>query len=330
MKSLRNKVILSAVVLAFALIATIGSTYAWFTVSNTVNVESMTLNVLSSDSILIRVEDPTTADASEVDLDVPSTYKTSLTNADITTYYDYVTGTWKLQPVTAVNLTYTGVDGKLLNNMVVSDSNLIRDLSAVVGGDKNSATGKYIQLKFWLYSQSATSQAIVFQDLAITNNGANNASQANVVSAIRLAVWGDSTAYGNSTVGNAFIFGLDHDYGFAFTDSQLPGYYSGVLADPIVIDTDAFNALSQLNGNPFSANMNDLFYASNATTWDSSITDGAATATKGSADTIFTLQSMVPTLFTVNIYVEGWDAQTTNDIIAAAFGISFKFALKTA
>jgi hypothetical protein len=55
MKQLKTKVLLSAFVLIFALVATIGSTFAWFTVATTVNVETMQLNVQSQDSLLIRM-----------------------------------------------------------------------------------------------------------------------------------------------------------------------------------------------------------------------------------------------------------------------------------
>ena len=55
MKSLRNKVILSGIVLVFAFIATIGSTYAWFTVSQTVSVDTMNLNVSAADNLAIRI-----------------------------------------------------------------------------------------------------------------------------------------------------------------------------------------------------------------------------------------------------------------------------------
>ncbi|MFA5698090.1 MAG: hypothetical protein WC888_06695, partial [Candidatus Izemoplasmatales bacterium] len=57
MKSLKTKVILSAIVLMFALVATIGSTYAWFTVSNTVSVSSIQMNVGTQEGLLIRAYD---------------------------------------------------------------------------------------------------------------------------------------------------------------------------------------------------------------------------------------------------------------------------------
>jgi len=124
MKALKSKVILSAAVLLFALVATIGSTYAWFTVSSTVSVPSLTLTVKSSKSLLIRPYYGETGDESY--LDVPSNYKTSLLLADITTVdtedpaYTTIEGTgpyttspyanisaWRLNNVTAAQTATT-------------------------------------------------------------------------------------------------------------------------------------------------------------------------------------------------------------------------------
>ncbi|MDP3130474.1 MAG: hypothetical protein Q8N15_03950, partial [Bacillota bacterium] len=46
------------------------------------------------------------------------------------------------------------------------------------------------------------------------------------------------------------------------------------------------------------------------------------------ADVIYSVAQNVPTLFTVRIYIEGWDSDTTNAVLAAAFNISFKFSLQ--
>jgi len=308
MKSLRNKVILSAIVLGFALIATIGSTYAWFTVSNTVTVESMQLNVLASDSLLIKVDDPTTTDDdSSTNL---TEYKTVLTNADISAYYAF--STFKLSPVTAIQSGYATVNPSLLMNMAVGDeTNYTRALTATVLGDKNTASGKYIELTFWAYSASATSQEVVLQDLAINlTEITQTAARDDVINAIRLGVWtGDGST-------NTHIYGLDHDYAFAFT-SGLPGYYDG---DPVV--AGAFNSIAASTYTLVPET--DKFYTTTGS--DSTV----QVSTKTEATTVFTLASQTPTLVTVRIYVEGWDASATNDIISAAFNISFKFALKNA
>jgi len=67
-----------------------------------------------------------------------------------------------------------------------------------------------------------------------------------------------------------------------------------------------------------------MFYLSGAT-----LAANVVTPTIGDATTVVTLQPNIPTLMTVRIYVEGWDAQTSNAVLAAAFKVSFKFSLKS-
>ena len=82
MKNLRNKIVLSGLVLLFALVATIGSTFAWFTVSDTVDVQTMNLNVKSSESLLIRVYNgETTGVAGDATLLDAGTYYASISSA---------------------------------------------------------------------------------------------------------------------------------------------------------------------------------------------------------------------------------------------------------
>ncbi len=47
-----------------------------------------------------------------------------------------------------------------------------------------------------------------------------------------------------------------------------------------------------------------------------------------SATTVASLPADTPTLINVRIYVEGWDAQTTNAILGAIFNVSFKFSIQ--
>ncbi|MFA5742212.1 MAG: hypothetical protein WC874_04970, partial [Candidatus Izemoplasmatales bacterium] len=105
MKSLKIKVLLSGLVLMFAIAASFGTTYAWFTISNTVNIDSMTINVQSGESLLIRVykgeylgEDPVKLAADEAGLLDASTYKNSLSIDDILASTSYVEDTVVLFP----------------------------------------------------------------------------------------------------------------------------------------------------------------------------------------------------------------------------------------
>ena len=85
MKGLRNKVILSGIVLLFAFIATIGSTYAWFTVSTQTTVEGVSLQVTAADNLLIRAKNYTDDSAFMADQLNPIYWSTSLTRSELVT-----------------------------------------------------------------------------------------------------------------------------------------------------------------------------------------------------------------------------------------------------
>jgi len=325
MKTLRTKVILSAFVLLFALVATIGSTYAWFTVSSTVNVESMQLNVKAVDNLLILIADDTEssglpAPSETLDLTVPSNYKSSVTSTDVQGVYDYTGGgiaPWTLYPVTALQTGYVTKDAKALNSMSIGeDTNLVRNLTATSA--QNSSAGNFIEFKFWLYLQSNDGLAknITLSDLSITSS--DDAPKNNVVNAVRIAAWtNDNYSVSGSgpylytfedDVENAVIYGIDNDYNYAFI-STLPGYSTTAgTTDPLVAftaGTTEFNALTQID-----------------TLITIPTTDGIFGTTA-----INSVSPETPTLVTVRIYVEGWDADTTNDINSAFFNISFSFSI---
>lgn len=334
MKALKNKVILSAVVLLFALVATIGSTYAWFTISNEVEVKEMTLNVQAADNLLIRVANPAALDASDTTLLNASTYYQTITTDLIKEYFDYtglyyeeeepLYAPWSLHPVTAIQADYDKIDAKTLNSMTVSSANLIRDLESTVA--KNQAGGKFIEMHFWLYAQTDDGDPIkvTLKDLSISSDA--TAPKDDVVNAVRVAIWGDNTAFGtDGAAGDAYIFGIDNDYAYAFVDGRI-GYSSTAadtnpLDDPVIGVTE-FNFIDQIKAETGIVLTDSLFFTSGVEV------DGASTGTLGNAQTLFTLNPGEPTLFTVRIYIEGWDENTDDDINAADFNISFNFILQ--
>ncbi len=342
MKALKTKVILSAFVLLFALVATIGSTFAWFTVATTVEVSSMELNIQSQDSLLIRManRDGSIAEVEGLDDDLfeATQYKTTLTLADIQAYYSFAT--WRLEPVTAVQANYNEVSGKILSvlDRSVPANNNLRPLTAITDPDDiNSATGKVIELNFYLLSQEATlTRDIVLQDLTITSSAAGVAGT-DVVDAVRLAVYrsGRVTDLNTQsliaeTTEPEHIFGLTKDYGFVFTNDNPAYYFSGAE----VYDAGNGNALLGFNSiSQLTAGYDGVSSAPTPNAWNSVFYQvggpaDASTATKGDADTVFSLAPMTPTFVTVRIFVEGWAAKTTNNIIASDFNISFKFSIK--
>jgi hypothetical protein len=312
MKTLKTKVILSAVVLLFALVATIGSTFAWFTVSDTVTVQPMQLSVNAEDSILIRLATPSGAITTE-DLFDASQYKTTLTNADIEAYYeDFLT--YKLSPVTAVQPGYGSVNPKLLSTLENVATNFARALTTVVGSEttleNNATTGRYIELNFYLYSQSSEEVDIAVQNVNVNVTGitGNSTAQNAVENAVRVGVWraGYFTTSFQPESLPGYIFGDSIDYAFQF-QSGLPGYFTTA---PVYTDNiaDGFNRIND--------------YSDLTTTLETTLA-----ANHNPSTVVFTLDTEVPTMVSVRIYIEGWDAQASNAIIAAKFNVSFQFAI---
>jgi len=312
MTNLKTKVIMTGLVLLFAIIASFGTTYAWFTVSNTVEVGQMQINVKTDTSLLIRVYDGEFEGEEAQDLlDEESLldaaqYRNNLVSTDITdtTKYAGLAG-YRLGPVTAANSAYDDLDGQTLKTMDV----ITKALTATTNA--NAPTGDFIELKFWLLSQ-VSNNTIYLSDLAITVNPADNDldSQDNVIYAVNLAVW-MSQEMDTPVADPALIFSTNPDYAFAFT--------SGMRGAADTPDEPTIAGPYTLTGGQRSGLLaqHSLFYGADAANISSSTTPTA----------IATLNGDMPSLITVRIYIEGWDAQTTNAILASKFNISFNFEI---
>lgn len=305
MKSLKTKVLLSGLVVLFALIATVGSTFAWFTVSSQVNVEALNLSVTSMDSILIRVYDGEVDTTSDPDLLDATTYVTTITSALIaaatTAGYNNL-GTWKIQPVTAVQTGYVTINPKSLNYINNISTNYVRALTSAATA--NSATGQFVELKFWVMSQGVTSVDITLGGLTIT--AISGGVLAEAVDAARLAVWANAE--------NAFLYGTDVDYEYEFV-VNLPGYYTGVEGELTGFNTiDAGFAGSEATLLGLTAKID--------------ADDNGAGVQGTDYSVITTLAQNTPKLMTMRFFIEGWDADATNNIIAAAFSIAFTLKIE--
>jgi len=324
MKSLKSKVILSAVVLIFALVATIGSTFAWFTVSNTVATSNIQLNVISADSLLIKLANYTATDGQATDAAQtnPANYSqyVDFTNANLAAA-GYFSGTddsysdWKVQLLSAIQPGYATVSPNpaLLRTMdPLVASNPTRDL--VLNTVFNSSTPGAIQFKFWVMSQSEASKVLRLSVLNLT--ATNPSSQVNeaLLASLRASVY--STAVSN---GYIYMAGLpatpaaaSYDYAFTFTNANLSTYWSGSFYNPLL---QGFNKIDDLTlGIDGSSDpLND---------------EALAALHYGTASSnIITLTQNIPQLITLTIWIEGWDAQATNLINTAFFNADFKFII---
>jgi hypothetical protein len=322
MKALRTKVILSGIVLVFAFIATIGTTFAWFTVSQTATVDTMTLNVTSAEGLGIlpvdatNFADPTLGyvnDGSGAanDLGTASNYEPLIEVSDLFGA-SYEIGPsavtpWRVSPATVVATAYDSYDAKTLNYL--TDLTSARTLGAA---SSNSSDGQYLELKFWVFLQGEESETFSLELIdtsSISSTAGNTTNQADIADAIRLVVWADDTDYGTGgSEGDAFIFGNSLDYSYTFSGDFAVGN----------------NDLSSNEATP-----SDL---ANLTNLNSVTTDhfdlATYTASPNPTD-LFTITTNTPTLVTVLIFVEGWDAEATNDISLAQFDIKFGFQIGT-
>lgn len=345
MKALKTKVMLSAFVLLFALVATIGSTFAWFTVSNEVKVDQFELNVQTSDSLLIRVYNGETIAANLESLQNANTYSTNLTSDMIdveNTVFEGFRG-WRLTPVTAVqftdtNLTYTGLDPFKLS--VLSLSNPLERTHTRVDNDapallanRNNASGSFIELKFWVMSQSVGTRNLYLHELLITSDTTATDNllpgQQNAANAVRLGVGATSGATADEadlTPASGFVFAnflhtsATEPYGFAF----MPGMrgYDSTASSTLNALTQTTNIVT--NHSRFTTALG-LAVANESEVV--AVGSPLATYTSAGVQSITTLAANTPQLISVRIYIEGWDAYATNAIIAAKFKINFSFVI---
>ena len=208
MNPIQKKIMFSGFVALFAFIVTIGSTYAWFTAGQTSQIGTIEMEVRTDTSLLILLDKGYVYDADhdKTFLDNPNNYLSQLSNAAITSYYDF--SQIVMTPVTTD-------DGQSLT---------LRDgTPAVATADEN---GVYLEFSVWLLSQDI-SVNVALKDLSITASS-GTVLQNNVVNSIRLSLTPDGTTP------IAQIYGLDKDYDFTFLEGQT-GYDDSVPANNVIV-----------------------------------------------------------------------------------------------
>ena len=201
MKELQKKLLLTALVIIFAFIATAGTTYAWFSTSQSVELKEMTVNVKAFKSVLIKMAHADTefdylGYSSNL---VPSSFLQIITN-DYFDYdpddaedidYGYRLHAWNLLPVTVIDHTYTGINGNMYSEFSFPElTDYTRSLTYINqiryngtfdegtetwsegnGGRINTPHGGVIQIKFWVMSQAAGTIPLYFNELSISTTG---------------------------------------------------------------------------------------------------------------------------------------------------------------
>ena len=284
MKQIRTKVLMSAIVLAFAIIATIGTTFAWFTISTTVQVGGMEMYVASQDNLLIRIYNGENITDDLESLSNPSTYQTFMALADIQVGYPNL-NTYKMSPVTAVNDDKNAIDPQ--NLLLFNIDNKTTTPTGLA--NVNAANGNFIELKFWVLYQGTLNQTLGMQAIGVqANNGSPSVKDA-VANAVFVAAWINGTE-------DWEVYNKDKaDYAIEFTLGQR-GYDSVESSNNLI---PALNRIALIN-------LHTDYVDSNLTT----------------------MVNLIPQLLTIRFYIEGWDLETTNNIIASQFTISFILELK--
>lgn len=298
MNSLKKKVVSTSIIVIFALLSVIGSTFAWFTIDSFATVGPVDLTIGTDVSLLVMMDegyvydydDSLTVDDNTL-LNNPANnkYVNDLTTAIITPIYNYLT--IKLEPVTTT-------DG-LTFNRSRQHSNAIASFTP--------GTGQYIQFSIWILSQESNATIAVrnFQSSATNAIGFKN----QVKEAVRLSI---QTHREPNVIS---IFGINKDYDFAYRSDQI-GYDSGTPANNLIPAAQKAFLESK--------------HAEYFTTLDGEIDtiENERNILLAAADTVVTLTANQPEKVTIRIWIEGWDTHANNNVMSALFQVKFDFVIK--
>jgi hypothetical protein len=208
------------------------------------------------------------------------------------------TNAWRLRPASIYGggSTATAIALTYINNMeAVMAGNGTTPVPTYAAAVMNSESGHYIQIKLWLLSQAGETQDLFLNDLTITSAAGNSSAQSIIANAVRVS--------------------------FTFEDDEFDlsgeGYTATGASDTVIYGNDA-----------------DTLYAIPTTSANvllgTAPTAPAVVTPVSTTPALYQLYENVPTLVTINIYVEGWDEDANNDVILAGFNIAFGFTIANA
>ncbi|MFA5696821.1 MAG: hypothetical protein WC888_00125 [Candidatus Izemoplasmatales bacterium] len=287
-----------------------------------------------------------------------TTYKNYLESADFLSTSLYANlNTWRLQPVTAVNSAYTDANGFALKRFWSPNHDSTRILDPIIAiTDINDTSGRVIELKLWVFSQGTTNYELYLSDLDVVAGVNSLFVQDNSVNATRISVTSGSTS---------LIYGNSVDYDFDYLQGSV-GYadytidYTDIAIDEATADSD--NTLYYWFG---ATGLSDIMltsddtivyaYHDDATDYFTDVTlarftylanrglitegqfnrieDISATfaptvnTLNGNSEIISSFAGNTPTLITIRVYIEGWDVDANNNIIAANMTISLALSI---
>lgn len=307
MNSLKKKVVSTSIIVIFALLSVIGSTFAWFTIDTSASVGDVELSIGTDVSLLIMMDFKdggggydysNLADKAILDNPANTKYVNNLTSGIIRPLYDYEN--IKLEPVT----TEDGVNF-LRSRQHNSDP---ASFSATEG-----SSGQFIQFSVWLLSQASNSTIAIRNLESTATNAIGFKNQ--VRDAVRLSIQNYLPVEGANK--GIYIFGKNKDYAFSYRQDQI-GYDSVTPANNFI------PALQQ----SFLSSKHAAYFTTLSGETTNIAGERSIVLDSVNTDTIVTLTANVPQKLTIRVWIEGWDENANNNIMSALFTIKFDFVIK--
>jgi len=308
MNSLKKKVVSTSIIVIFALLSVIGSTFAWFTIDTSASVGDVELTIGTDVSLLIMMDFKDggggydysiPADKAILDNPANNKYVNNLTTGIITALYNY--DNIKLEPVTTTD----GINflrSRQFNNDPASYS------------DTEGSSGQFIEFSVWLLSQSSNSTIAIrnFESTASNAIGFKNQVQ----DAVRLSIQNYLPVEGANK--GLYIFGKNKDYDFSYRQDQI-GYDSG---------TPTNNFIPALQES-FLVSKHAAYFTTLVGETTNIAGERSIVLDSVNTDVVVNLSANVPQKLTIRIWIEGWDENANNNIMSALFNIKFDFVIKS-
>ena len=190
----RRKVFLAFIMVLFLGLVLIGSTYAWFTANRTVTVESIDVNVSTSEGLQISTD--------------ASTWKSIVTNADITSaswtgvLNQLPSGSNTLSPVSTIGTVDSNGYMEMYKGTVETDTttgnNILSAVKSTETGGTDKDKGDFVV--FDLFYQSSAAQTVY---LTSNSNVIANGTDKGIQNAARVAFIKEGSVTYGSTAASA-------------------------------------------------------------------------------------------------------------------------------
>jgi hypothetical protein len=332
-KKERRKKLRSLILLLFLTIIMFGTaTYAWFTANRMVTISTLNVHVEASNGLQISTD--------------ASSWKSVITNADITTYA--YSGHTNMVPANVTNVSTNGsvnaTNGRMnMYKSVIGNDATTGDYNITTTADTETAgsTGNFIAFDIFLRVDSQqdiylTSDSNVEVKQNTTDKGLKNAARVAFVKqghGDSTAAVGTLTGLNNQIASSAIIWEPNCDTHMPIVTSQVAPEYGVVIGNqqpdtehPDVVPDNYTNYYGVNKAISSPVDLKDLVNGTDTTNADAVIPDIRTVSGKTAYNQIFTLAAGV-TKFRVYMWIEGQDIDCENN--ATGSDIVFNVQLST-